>query len=125
MGKKHLNATVVTLRLKGLDGREDKKDILVLIITLKALKLVFDRQRRKGTKLCQGWESGLHCRGPGENVNTGCQPPLHQRPGKVGVGVGGNRGVPHGKKKSKNSASHQLLINNRMSFSSRCPSSRK
>lgn len=91
----------MTLQLKGLDGREDKKDILVLIVMPKALKLVFDCQRHKGTKLCQGWESGLHCRGPGENVNTGHQPPLHERPGKMGVGVGGNRGAPHGKKKAK------------------------
>lgn len=76
-----------------------KKDILALIVMLNALKLVFDRQRRKDTKLCQGWRCGLHCRGPGENVNTGCQPPLHERPGKIGVGVGWKQGSATWKKK--------------------------
>lgn len=33
----------------------------------------------------------LHCGGPGQNVNTGCQPLLHDGPGKRGQS-GGERG---------------------------------
>lgn len=29
----------------------------------------------------------LHCGGPGQNVNAGRQPPLHDGPGKGGQGV--------------------------------------
>lgn len=35
-----------------------------------------------------GGKYDLHCGGPGENVNTGCQPPLHDCPGKKDRRVG-------------------------------------
>lgn len=62
-----------------------------------------------------GGKHDLHCGGPGENVNAGCQPPLHDRPGKRDRTVGSvdvkQRGQTWKERKEKLNTSHQLLIN--------------
>lgn len=76
----------LTLWLKQLCSGQEKKSIM------QSFWLTFSRVQRC---VKVGGKCNLHCGGLGEYVNTGCQPPLHDCPGKRDRAVGsvnGNRG---------------------------------